>query len=131
MSTTKKSKPAKPAHYVELEHERGFERFHCPVCGKAVLKPGEGFTEKPCKHVVLIQDWIGEFYARDEDVDALIEKTNEEADEKDGYTIELLRKKFGQNVIFFELLESRWGPKDAEVATVVVDMAMASARPEE
>jgi hypothetical protein len=47
------------------------------------------------------------------------------AEEVDGHTIELLRSKFGRNVVFFEFLTPQYGPRFAEVMTVVIDLGMA------
>jgi hypothetical protein len=130
MPAVQKKRPTKSAAYVELEHELGIGHFHCPVCGKALIKPEEGIDEKPCTHVVLIHDWVGEFVARDQNIQILIDRAMTEAEEKDGYAIELLRKAFDQNVVFFEFLEPGWGPKDPQVTTIAIDMGMAGRRPE-
>ena len=52
------------------------------------------------------------------------EKAEAEAEKKDGHAIELLRRAFGQNVVFFEFLEPGSGPKDPQVITIVIDMGM-------
>ena len=122
MTVARRNRPAKAAAYVELELENGVDRFHCPACGAAIIVPENGFSQELCEHVVLTHDWIGEFYARDEVVDGLIEKAEAEAEENNGYAIELLRKAFSQNVAFFEFFEPQKGSKPAEVATVAVDL---------
>jgi hypothetical protein len=124
MMTKTKTKKRK-ATYVELEHEHGIAKLHCPVCGKNIVNEDDGLREKLCRHVLLVEDWIGEFTTRDEEIEKLVEAAVEEADEKDVSVMDLMRKNFGPNVVFFESFEPGRGPKDPSTFTVAIDMGMA------
>lgn len=119
------------AAYVELEHDRGLGRLHCPVCGTCIMNEDEGLSEEFCEHVMLVHDWAGEFQTRDDEVEALVDAAMDEADEKDRTAIELLREKFGQNVVFLKSFQPACGSKDAAAITVVIDMNTAGVQAED
>ena len=78
-----------------------------------------------CAHVLRVFDRSGAVRCRDSTIRELVANARENAREQGGDpTMEVLRKRMGSNVIFFELIDQPPGPEEAEVFTFVVDIGV-------
>jgi predicted RNA-binding Zn-ribbon protein involved in translation (DUF1610 family) len=121
---TSPTPPKRTAAYVELEHPLGIATLFCPVCGQEIIGKDEGprDSDQLCDHVLLVHDWAGEFHTRDDEIQALVDDALDEGEAKDAAAIDLLRAKFGQNVVFFESSQPTTGTQKASAITVAIDM---------
>jgi hypothetical protein len=124
MATAIPYDPRRRAPWARPEAPLRAPEFLCPVCAEDVFG-SDGLRPSPCDHVLLVEDRSGGIYCRDTATQSLAIEAFLEAERRGGSTMDVLRRRMGPDVVFYELIDEAPRPRERELATIVVDLGRA------
>lgn len=110
------------AQIVRLSIDYGIRRFHCAICGSAVVSPKNGLEERFCEHVVVVVDWVQNVILGAAAPDGLLDAMQAANDEAADNTAAIIANILHDTAVVFELTEpGRGGGHDSAAIILAFD----------